>query len=161
MIAPSPTSRPFARAHVAPRRAGAAAMADALSRPDPTLWRMRPRAPQPGAMLGPLGDIPDGDAREYVFGRGTTVFSMFVVRRGEDVYGYLNICPHYSSPLNARGSQFLNEDRTLIRCTSHFAEFRIEDGYGVRGAAERCWLDPVPVRVEDGMVVICPSEARS
>ena len=135
-------------------------MADALSKPDPTLWRLRPRAPQPGAVLGRLNDIPDGDAKEYVFGRGTTVFSMFVVRRGEDVYGYLNICPHYSSPLNHRADQFLNEDKTLIRCTSHFAEFRIEDGYGVRGAAEQCWLDPVPVQVENGMIVISASEAR-
>jgi len=134
------------------------AVADALSKPDPTLWRLRPRAPEPGAQLGPLDDIPDGDAKEYVFGRGTTVFSMFVVRRGEAVYGYLNICPHYSSPLNFRFGQFLNEDKTFIRCTSHFAEFRIEDGYGVKGAAERCWLDPVPVRVERGMIVISPAE---
>ena len=52
----------------------------------------------------------------------------------------------------------MNEDKTLIRCTSHFAEFRIEDGYGVKGAAERCWLDPVPVRVERGMIVISPAE---
>ena len=135
------------------------AVADALSKPDPTLWRLRPRAPEPGAQLGPLDDIPDGDAKEYVFGRGTTVFSMFVVRRGEAVYGYLNICPHYSSPLNFRFGQFLNEDKTFIRCTSHFAEFRIEDGYGVKGAAERCWLDPVPVRVERGMIVISPAES--
>ena len=87
-------------------------MADALSKPDPTLWRLRPRAPEPGAVLGPLEDVPDGDAKEYVFGRGTTVFSMFVVRRGEKVYGYLNICPHYSSPLNYRAGEFLNEDKS-------------------------------------------------
>jgi nitrite reductase/ring-hydroxylating ferredoxin subunit len=130
------------------------AVADALSKPDPTLWRMRPRAPQTGAVLGPLEDISDGDAKEYVFGRGTTVFSMFVVRRGEKVYGYLNLCPHYSSPLNYRAGEFLNEDKSLIRCTSHFSEFRIEDGYGVKGAAERCWLDPVPVSVKNGMIVI-------
>ena len=70
------------------------------------------------------------------------------------VYGYLNICPHYSSALNARAGQFLSDDGSHIRCTAHFAEFRIEDGYGVRGAAERCWLDPVPVNVENGDIVI-------
>jgi len=136
-------------------------MADALSKPDPTLWRLRPRAPMPGTALGPLDDIPDGDAREYVFGRGTTVFSMFVVRRGRSVYGYLNICPHYSSPLNYRAGQFLSEDKSHIRCTAHFAEFRIEDGYGVRGAAERCWLDPVPVHVENDIIVLSQPETAS
>jgi nitrite reductase/ring-hydroxylating ferredoxin subunit len=129
-------------------------MADALSKQDPTIWRLRPRAPLPGTVLGPLEEIPDGAAKEYIFGRGITVFSMFVVRRGTTVFGYLNICPHYSSPLNHRKGEFLNEDGSRIRCTMHFAEFRIEDGHGVSGAAEGCWLDPVPVRVDNGMIMI-------
>lgn len=134
-------------------------MADALSKPDPFLWRTRPRAPMPGAELAPLADLVDNDAREFIFGRGTTVFSMFVVRRGDRVYGYLNICPHYSSPLNARAGQFMNEDGSRIRCTMHFAEYRIEDGFGIAGAGANCWLDPVPVHVRaDGMVVISRAE---
>lgn len=129
-------------------------MADALSRPDPQLWRLRPRAPAPGTELGPLTSIADGDAKEFVFGKGKSAFSMFVVRRGRNVYGYLNICPHYSSPLNCRADAFLNDDGSRIRCTMHFAEFRIEDGFGVAGAAEQCWLDPVPVHVAGDMIVI-------
>jgi nitrite reductase/ring-hydroxylating ferredoxin subunit len=129
-------------------------MADGLSRPDPTLWRTRPRAPLPGTPLGPLNEVPDGEANEYRFGRGTTVFSMFVVRRAGRVFGYLNICPHYSSPLNHREGQFLSDDKSRIRCTMHYAEFRIEDGYGVCGAAEGCWLDPVPVHVDNGIIRI-------
>ena len=112
-----------------------------------------------GVELGPLDEIAVGQAKEYVFGRGTTVFSMFVVRQGGDrVYGYLNLCPHYSMPLNYRAGQFMNGDGTRIRCTMHFAEFRVEDGYGVSGAAERCWLDPVPVVVKDGVVHIATPE---
>ena len=130
-------------------------MADALSsRPDISIWRTRPRAPLPGTAVGPLSDIADGSAREYIFGRGTTTFSMFVVRKGESVYGYLNICPHYSSRLNCRENQFLNSEGSRIQCTMHFAEFRIEDGFGVDGAAEGCWLDPVPVHVDNGIIVI-------
>ena len=115
---------------------------------------MRPRAPTPGTTLGPLAEIADGAAKEYVFGRGTTVFSMFVVRKCEEVFGYLNICPHFSSPLNHRKGQFLSDDGNRIQCTMHFAEFRIEDGQCVEGAAVGCWLDPVPVIVENGMIVI-------
>ena len=129
-------------------------MADALSQRDPALWRLRPRAPLPGTVLGPLEEISDGGAKEYIFGRGVTVFSMFVVRQGATVFGYLNICPHYSSPLNYRQGDFLNEDCSRIRCTMHFAEFRIEDGRGLSGAAEGCWLDPVPVQVQNGLIVI-------
>jgi len=135
-------------------------MADALSKPDPTLWRARPRAPSPGTILGPLSEIPDRDAKEYVFGRGTTVFSMFVVRRGHEVFGYLNICPHYSSPLNCREGEFMSQDRSRIQCSSHFAEYRIEDGFGVAGAGEGCWLDPVPVHVDNGMIVISALQSQ-
>jgi nitrite reductase/ring-hydroxylating ferredoxin subunit len=135
-------------------------MADALSKPDPTLWRTRPRAPMPGTVLGPLDDIADGGAKEYIFGRGTTVFPMFVVRRAGAVFGYLNICPHFSSALNCRAGEFMSDDGSYIRCTMHFAEFRIEDGFGVAGAAEGCWLDPVPVHVENGMIVISNLPSR-
>ncbi|MBL4761750.1 MAG: Rieske 2Fe-2S domain-containing protein [Gammaproteobacteria bacterium] len=137
-------------------------MADALSKPDPWLWRTRPRAPQPGAVLGPIDDILMGQAKEYIFGRGTTVFSMMVVRQdGNRVYGYLNLCPHYSQPLNYRNGAFMNDEGTRIRCTMHFAEFRVKDGYGVSGAAEKCWLDPVPVLVKSGVVYISTLEEYS
>ena len=72
-------------------------VADALSKPDPSLWRSASAARQSSARCSDRQSIcpPDGDAKEYVFGRGTTVFSMFVARRGEKVqYGHLNICPH-------------------------------------------------------------------
>jgi nitrite reductase/ring-hydroxylating ferredoxin subunit len=122
--------------------------------PNPDYWKLRPRAPAPGTELGSIEDLADGDAKEYVFGRGASAFVMFVVRQGERLYGYLNLCPHSSLPLNYRAGEFLNEAKTRIRCTMHFAEFRIEDGFGVLGAAENCWLDPVPVEVADGKIRI-------
>jgi nitrite reductase/ring-hydroxylating ferredoxin subunit len=92
-----------------------------------------------------------------VFGRGKSAFSMFVIRKGSQVWGYLNICPHFSLPLNYRAGQFMNEDATLIRCSMHFAEFRIEDGFCVSGAAENCYLDPVPLHIDsENRVVIGP-----
>ena len=125
-----------------------------ILRPEPTYWRMRPRAPEPGTYLCQLDEIADRSAKEFVFGRGTTTFSMFVIRQGNEYFGYLNICPHYSTPLNVRSGEFLNEKGDKIRCSAHFAEFRIEDGFGIAGAAENCWLDPVPVSKEDGKLFI-------
>ncbi len=128
--------------------------ADMLAPPNPDYWKLRPNAPAPGTILGPLVEVPDDQAKEYVFGRGISAFSMFVVRKRTQVYAYLNLCPHYSQPLNYRAGQFLTEDKMRIRCTMHFAEFRIDDGFGVLGAAENCWLDPVPVEIIDGQIRI-------
>ena len=121
----------------------------------PGYWRLRPRAPEPGTALAPLTGIDERTGREFVFGRGKSAFSMFVVRRGTDVRGYLNLCPHFSLPLNYRAGEFLNEDASRIRCSMHFAEFRWEDGECLAGAAVDGWLDPVPLAVSaDGMVHI-------
>lgn len=90
----------------------------------------------------------------FSFGGGKCIFSMFVVRTANGIFGYLNLCPHSSLPLDVRGNGFLNEAGTRIRCNAHFAEFDIESGFGVAGAAQDCWLDPVPVHVADGHIVI-------
>ncbi len=121
---------------------------------DPKAWRRRPRAPQPGTVLGPAVEIEPGTAQEFTFGGGKAKFSMFVVNKDGEYDAYLNLCPHYSSMLNVRDGEFLNPAGSRIRCSAHFAEFRIEDGYGVSGAAENCWLDPVPVEVVDGCLRI-------
>ena len=122
--------------------------------PNRDYWRLRPRAPMPGTLLCRIEEIEDPGAREFTFGKGKSKFSMFVVKKDGQVYGYLNICPHYSSPLNARAGAFMNEARTRLRCTMHFAEFRIEDGFGVSGAAENCWLDPIPLQIVAGEITI-------
>ena len=118
------------------------------------VWRTRPNAPPPGTVLGPLDAIPEGRSKEYTFGPGIMAFRMFVVRKGDEVFGYLNICPHYSLPLNHRPDEFVTRDGTRIRCTQHRALFRIEDGACLDGACEGRALDPVPVTVQDGQLVL-------
>jgi nitrite reductase/ring-hydroxylating ferredoxin subunit len=118
------------------------------------IWAGRPNAPAPGARLGPLEAVADGGAKEYVFGAGINRFRMFVVRRGCDAYGYLNLCPHYSLPLNHREDEFLTRGGDSIMCRQHLALFRIEDGACLGGACEGRALEAVPVRVEQGALLI-------
>lgn len=118
------------------------------------IWRTRPYAPRSGEVLGPLESIVDGQAKAFVFGRGRGAFHMFVVRKGASVYGYLNLCPHFSLPLNHRPDDFMSADGQLIRCTRHFALFQVEDGLCVAGACENLFLDAVPVAVRAGEIVV-------
>jgi nitrite reductase/ring-hydroxylating ferredoxin subunit len=113
---------------------------------DPTAWRRHPHAPPPRTVLGPVDAIPDGEGREYLFGPDHDLFRMFVVRRGPEVFGYLNICPHFSLRLNHRANQFTNRDGEIL-CSMHFALFRFDDGVCVEGACPGRSLDPVPVEV--------------
>ena len=122
----------------------------------PTAWRRHPHAPAHGTALGPADAIPDGQGREFRFGPDHDVFRMFVVRSGRDLFGYLNVCPHFSLPLNYRPDQFTTRDGEIL-CSMHFALFRATDGVCIDGACPGRALDPVPVDVTpDGTLRIAP-----
>lgn len=123
-------------------------------------WRLRPNAPPPGTRLGPLSALADSTARGYRVGRGLAAFRMFVVHRNGQVYGYLNLCPHFSLPLNDDEHGFLNADATQLVCSRHFATFRIEDGICISGACLNSALDRVPLIVDaEGFICIAPEQA--
>lgn len=115
-------------------------------------WRSRPNAPEPGTVLGAAQEVPEGGAREYRFGRGRSAFGMFVVRTGGSVRGYLNLCPHFSLPLNHARDHFVVDGQ--IMCFQHFARFRLQDGFCFEGACEGRHLDPVPVIERQGILFI-------
>lgn len=72
-----------------------------------------------------------------------------VIRQGEQVYGYLNSCPHTGGPMDWVPGQFLNEDGTLIQCSTHGALFRIKDGLCVSGPCAGECLTPVRLLQRD------------
>lgn len=86
-----------------------------------------------------------------------TLEDIFVVRNGAEAFAYRNHCPHTGSPLDWQPDQFLNLDRTLIQCATHFALFRIGDGQCVSGPCAGQALTPVAIVLVDGWV---EAEAR-
>ena len=111
-------------------------------------WRLRPKAPDPGTLIGALEELPEGEAREYVFGRGLSAFRMIVVRQSGAIYGYLNLCPHMSLPLNQEPGVFLSHDGQTLLCSRHFAQFEIDGGLCVAGACVGSRLDRIPVHID-------------
>lgn len=104
-------------------------------------------------MLGPLADVGDS-GREYVFGRGIGAFRMFVVRQGDGARAFVNMCPHYSLPLNHRADQFLTRSGDRIMCRQHLALFAIDDGRCLDGACEGEGLQPIPIRIDGELMVV-------
>jgi nitrite reductase/ring-hydroxylating ferredoxin subunit len=102
-----------------------------------------------------LDDIADGASRGFdPLGEGRD--TMFVVRRGNAVFGWRNACPHYDFARMAwKKDAFLNADGTRIRCSAHGALFGIEDGVCEVGPCIGEALTPVPLAVDDGAVWLC------
>jgi nitrite reductase/ring-hydroxylating ferredoxin subunit len=99
-----------------------------------------------------LQDLADGQARGFMpLNREDRVFA---VRRGDAVHVYLNSCPHNWRPLDFAQDRFLSADGREIVCYAHGAHFAIESGICTAGVCQGESLIAVPVRVEDGMILI-------
>jgi nitrite reductase/ring-hydroxylating ferredoxin subunit len=98
-----------------------------------------------------LEDLPASGSRG--FAEASDGHGIFVVRKGNRVYGYRNRCPHTGAPLEWQPDQFLDFDGSFIQCALHGALFRIRDGYCLRGPCAGQGLESVEVRVEGDRVV--------
>ena len=106
-----------------------------------------------GVKLGPLEQVADGGARNFVLQMKAGRFFGFVVRRGDAVHGYVDRCPHAGVPMTSNLDDYLTPGGDLIACAWHGALFRIEDGLCVGGPCTGQRLTPWPVAVADGVIV--------
>ena len=106
----------------------------------------------PGVRLAALDDIADGTARNFVLQMKAGRFHGFVVRKGGEVFGYRDRCPHMGLPLAQALDQYLTSGGELILCSWHGALFDIESGRCVGGPCMGAGLSVWPVMVEGGII---------
>jgi nitrite reductase/ring-hydroxylating ferredoxin subunit len=104
--------------------------------------------------VGPLAELDDPGCREFAIGDGDWPFRGFVVRQGDDIYAYQNVCAHVGYPLNWSPNRFLTKDNSAIICASHGAIYDIQTGQCVAGPAGGRALRAVQVAVRDGVVYV-------
>jgi nitrite reductase/ring-hydroxylating ferredoxin subunit len=74
--------------------------------------------------------------------------SLIVLRRGERLQAWLNICPHAGRRLDWSPGKFLVDKGRLI-CAAHGAMFELEHGLCIAGPCRGASLVPVAVRADD------------
>lgn len=105
-----------------------------------------------GTLIARLSELPDGATREFALTESEWPLTGFLVRVGSMVHAYLNRCPHALRQLNFRPDRFLNQDGTLIQCSSHGALFEKDTGLCVAGPCVGESLRRLPVVLADGEV---------
>lgn len=105
-----------------------------------------------GVPLCALDSLADPGARNFVLQIGEAYFHGFLVRQADEVFGYVDRCPHMGFPLAQVLDRYLTSDGRLIGCSWHGALFRIADGACVGGPCVGARLTPWPVRVDGGVV---------
>jgi len=110
--------------------------------------------------VGRLDEIADPGCREFAIGEGDWPFRGFVVRSGDKVYAYQNVCAHVGHPLNWMPDGFLSKDKKSIMCASHGAQYEIETGLCYAGPCTGKSLRTVDVEVRGDLVYVTgPSSA--
>jgi naringenin degradation protein FdeD len=103
--------------------------------------------PVPAIALCKLDDIAEGESRGFdPFADGRDL--VFAVRRGNTVRVDRNRCPHQGASMPWRKNAYLNSDRTRIVCSAHGAQFDIDTGSCVLGAALGQSLERIETRID-------------
>lgn len=102
-------------------------------------------------VLCKLTDIDDPGSKGFRVGRRER---FFVVRRGSQVYGYINLCPHQGTTLDWRPDAFLTVEKDYILCATHGAFFEIHNGICVAGPCLGRSLTPTNVHIKDENIML-------
>ena len=103
----------------------------------------------PGTSLCLLTDLPDPGSRGFRVGRRPRIF---IVRVGDKIFGYVNVCPHQGTPLDWKPDAFLTFEEDAIVCATHGALFNIEDGVCTWGPCQGMKLAPISVYLEENWI---------
>ncbi|QDA35984.1 Rieske 2Fe-2S domain-containing protein (plasmid) [Paracoccus liaowanqingii] len=113
-------------------------------------WTDYASAPAPGTPVCPADQV-DRVLSLTVAGPAGA-FPLLVLRAGGGLRAFVNACPHQYLPLDHRRDRIVSACGTMLMCSAHGARFDAATGAAVGGA--ECGLDPVPVVVRGGLVVI-------
>ena len=105
-----------------------------------------------------LDDIPDGGATAVDARLPDGEESLILLRRGGEVRGYLNVCPHAGRRLDYAPGKFLLKGDTLTCCV-HGATFNQDDGLCIGGPCRGEHLRAVALSVEAGEVRLLQDKA--
>jgi nitrite reductase/ring-hydroxylating ferredoxin subunit len=106
-----------------------------------------------------LSDIPSQQARGFQLmtvedDGAMRPWSIFVVRWGRQVFGYVNKCPHDGGNLDWERNQFLDPNGLRLMCGKHGALFELGTGRCVDGPCKGKSLSPVGLTVMDDDICV-------
>ncbi|BAW79610.1 Rieske (2Fe-2S) domain-containing protein [Candidatus Nitrosoglobus terrae] len=97
-----------------------------------------------------LDDLPKHGTREFTLNRQ----DLFMLRQNDQIWAYLNYCPHMGITLNWVVDQFLDTSGQYIQCANHGALFRFEDGLCIAGPCIGQYLKPISYKLIDNKIDI-------
>ena len=98
-----------------------------------------------------VAELAAPGSKGFRFRAESRLFAGFVVRRGDEIRGWIDQCPHAGWPMGAMDDRYLTRDGDRILCAGHGGLFSL-DGLGVTTPCVGQRLTPWPVTVREGDV---------
>lgn len=111
-------------------------------------------SPSTTTVLAPLAGLPDGQLSERELSIAGELESVLLLRHGEQVKGWLNVCPHAGRRLDYAPGMFLLSAAGEVVCPVHGATFELEQGLCTAGPCRGQSLRALPLQVVDGQVLL-------
>jgi nitrite reductase/ring-hydroxylating ferredoxin subunit len=103
-------------------------------------------------VLARLDAMPEGQPVEVEAALAGAPESLILVREGDRVVGYFNICPHAGRRLDWAPGKFLLSREGHLVCAAHGASFELPSGTCVAGPCRGDALRQVALTTEGGDV---------
>ncbi len=107
-----------------------------------------------GLVVGNAHEIPHGHSRKFQLARGGKTVDGFVVNFKEKFYAYVNECCHIPMRLDWYENEFFTRDKRYIICPTHGAAYEPNTGLCVDGPCPGEYLEPIPVAVKHGRIIV-------
>jgi nitrite reductase/ring-hydroxylating ferredoxin subunit len=103
--------------------------------------------------------VEDGQAAGFMLMRkqldgGAKPWPILITRKGNNFFGFENICPHQGLRLDTVPGEFMDEEGNFITCGNHHAQFDLDTGHCFIGPCQGQALAPIKLIIDDGDVCL-------
>lgn len=110
-----------------------------------------------GRVVARVEEMPPGSVRKFWLICRKHRLDAFLIHYEEGFHAYVNSCRHMTTPLDFVRYQFFTEDGRHLVCLTHGALYDPASGLCVEGPCKGLSLYRLPVRVDQGEVLVgCP-----
>jgi nitrite reductase/ring-hydroxylating ferredoxin subunit len=109
---------------------------------------------RPGDVICSVGALADGTSLKFRVTGGDRGGEAFLIRFDGRYYAYRNVCAHMALGLDLDDNDFFTVDGTALICKTHGAVYVPDSGLCFSGPCYGESLDPLPIAVRDGAVIL-------
>jgi len=92
-------------------------------------------------------DLEELTTKQFEYSVSGDIRQGFVVKWLGNLFAYENHCPHTGVELNWHENIFLSYDKATIQCTTHGAQFTLDDGFCIWGPCLGQSLKKIPLKL--------------